>query len=89
METYIISKAHPNWGELVKRAAAGNVIYLLNGKHMVALVPARPAHDVPGGLNEEEVNGRLATSEKTITTTWEEGDAGRLARKILGRKRNK
>jgi len=52
-------------------------------------VAARPVHDVPGGLNVEEVNGRLAASEKTIATHWDEGDAGRLARKILARKGNK
>ena len=86
MDTYIISEAKPKLGALVKQAAAGKAIYLLNGKDMVALVPARPTHDVGAGLDVAGINARLAASEKTPTAAWKPGDAARIARRALRRK---
>ena len=86
MTTYIISEAKPKLGSLVRQAAAGKVIYLLNGKDMVALVPARPTHDVTASLDVPAVNRRLAASERTPTVPWTPGDAGRLAKQVLRRK---
>lgn len=86
MATFIISEAKPKLGSLVKQAAAGKVIYLLNGKDMVALVPARPTHDVTEKLDVSAVNRRLAASERTPTAPWTPGDAGRLAKQVLRRK---
>ena len=88
METCIISEAKPKLGELVKRAAAGHPVYLLNGKDMVALVPARPTHDAPEGVDVDAVNARLAASEKTPVTAWKSGDALRIARRSIRRKTN-
>jgi prevent-host-death family protein len=88
METYIISEAKPKLGELVKRAAAGHPVYLLNGKDMVALVPARPTHDAPEAVDVDAVNARLAASEKTPVTAWKSGDALRIARRSIRRKTN-
>lgn len=45
MAIYRIGEAKPKLGLLVKQAAAGKPIYLLNGKAMVALVPAHPTHE--------------------------------------------
>ena len=67
MATYIISEAKPRLGELVRQAAAGKTVYLLNGKDMVALVPARPTHGAATGLDVTAVNRRLAASERTRT----------------------
>ena len=86
MPTYIISEAKPKLGLLVKQAAGGKTIYLLNGKDMVALVPAHPTHTVPEGLDVPAVNRRLAASEETPAAPWTPGDAGRLARRVLRRK---
>ena len=86
MSTYIISEAKPKLGSLVKQAAAGKTIYLLNGKDMVALVPAHPTHDVTANLDVTAVNRRLAASERTPTAPWTPGDAGRLAKQVLRRK---
>ena len=65
MAIYIISEAKPKLGALVKQASAGKTIYLLNGKDMVALVPAHPTHDLPSNLDVPAVNRRLAASERT------------------------
>ena len=83
MPTYIISEAKPQLGALVKQAAAGKTIYLLNGKDMVALVPAHPTHEVPSNLDVPSVNRRLAASERTPSTSWNRGDAARLAKQVL------
>jgi len=82
METYIISEAKPRLGELVRQAAGGKTIYLLNGKDMVALVPARPTHDAAAGLDSDSINRRLAAAEKTPTQPWNPGDARRLAKQL-------
>ena len=87
MPTYIISEAKPRLGALVKQASAGKTIYLLNGKDMVALVPARPTHDLPSNLNVPKVNRRLATSERTSSAPWNHGDAARLAKQVLKTRR--
>ncbi|MEN9674921.1 MAG: hypothetical protein RIS76_817 [Verrucomicrobiota bacterium] len=89
METYIISEAKPRLGELVRQAAGGKTIYLLNGKDMVALVPARPTHDVVSELDAASINRRLATAEKTAVAPWNSGDARRLAKQLLRQKRSK
>lgn len=89
MTTYIISEAKPKLGALVKQAAAGKTIYLLNGKDMVALVPAYPTHDVVDELDVATVNQRLAASERTATAVWNPGDARRLAKQVLQRKSSK
>ncbi|HAB16801.1 MAG TPA: hypothetical protein PLX89_24735 [Verrucomicrobiota bacterium] len=86
MATYVIREAKPKLGALVKQAAAGETIYLLNGKAMVALVPARPAHDVPTELDVSAVNRRLAASEETPSAPWKTGDAGRVAKQVLRQK---
>ena len=86
MNTYIISEAKPKLGALVKQAAAGKTIYLLNGKAMVALVPARPTHDVDSGLDVAGINARLASSENGPTAPWEPGQAARIARRTLQRR---
>jgi antitoxin (DNA-binding transcriptional repressor) of toxin-antitoxin stability system len=86
MATYIISEAKPKLGSLVRQAAAGKTIYLLNGKDMVALVPARPTHDAVAGLDVTAVKRRLVASERTPTAPWNPGDAGRLAREVLRKK---
>lgn len=86
METYIISEAKPKLGALVKRAAAGKTIYLLNGKDMVALVPAHPTHDTTANQNVPVINRRLAASERTSAEPRARGDAARLARQVLQRK---
>ena len=86
MTTYIISEAKPKLGTLVKQAAAGKIIYLLNGKDMVALVPAHPTHDVTTNLDVPAINRRLAASERTPTAPWNPGDAARLAKQVLRRK---
>ncbi len=86
MKTYIISEAKPKLGALVKQAAAGETIYLLNGKDMVALVPAHPTHDVPASLEIPAINQRLAASERTSAAPWTPGDAGRLAKQLRRRK---
>ena len=86
MATYIISEAKPKLGSLVKQAAGGKTIYLLNGKDMVALVPAHPTHGVPADLDVPAINHRLAASEQTPTAPWTPGDAGRLAKQVLRRK---
>jgi hypothetical protein len=83
MPIYIISEAKPKLGALVKQASAGKTIYLLNGKDMVALVPARPTHDQISNLDVPEINRRLATSEQTPSAPWARGDAARLAKKVL------
>ena len=70
-------------GALVKQASAGKTIYLLNGKDMVALVPARPTHDFTPNLDAPEVNRRLAASERTPSAPWTRGDAARLAKQVL------
>ena len=85
MATYIISEAKPKLGSLVRQAAAGKTVYLLNGKDMVALVPARPTHDGEAGLDVAAVNRRLAASERTASAPWTPGDAKRLAKKALGK----
>lgn len=85
MTTYIISEAKPKLGTLVKQAAAGKAIYLLNGKDMVALVPAHPTHDVTN-LDVPAINRRLAASERTPTAPWKPRDAVRLAKQVLRRK---
>ena len=82
METYIVSKAKPRLGELVRQAAGGKTIYLLNGKDMVALVPARPTHDDAAGLDAVSINRRLAAAEKTPTQPWNPGDARHLAKQL-------
>ncbi len=87
MDTYIIREAKPRLGEIVSKAAAGRVTYLLNGKDMVALVPARPTHEVPVGLDPETVHKRLAASEQTPSTPWKKGDAVRIARQALKSKK--
>ena len=86
MKTYIISEAKPQLGALVRQAAAGKTIYLLNGKDMVALVPAHPAHDVTADVEVSTVNRRLAASERTPTAAWNHGDAARLAKRVLRKK---
>lgn len=83
MATYIISEAKPKLGALVKQASAGKTIYLLNGKDMVALVPARPTHDPVSNLDVERTNRRLAASERTPSAPWSKGDAARLAKQVL------
>lgn len=83
MPTYIISEAKPQLGALVKQAAAGKTIYLLNGKDMVALVPAHPTHEVPSNLDVPSVNRRLAASERTPSAPWNRGDAARLAKQLI------
>lgn len=83
MSIYIISEAKPKLGALVKQASAGKTIYLLNGKDMVALVPAHPTHDQTSNLDVPEVNRRLAASEQTPSAPWTRGDAARLAKKVL------
>jgi hypothetical protein len=83
MAIYIISEAKPKLGALVKQASAGKTIYLLNGKDMVALVPARPTHDFTPNLDAPEVNRRLAASERTPSAPWTRGDAARLAKQVL------
>ena len=86
MSTYIISEAKPKLGSLVRQAAAGKTVYLLNGKDMVALVPAHPTHDSSVGLDVSAINKRLAASERTATTPWVAGDATRLAKQVLRKK---
>ena len=86
MTTYIISEAKPKLGSLVKQAAAGKTIYLLNGKDMVALVPVRATHGAIAKLDVPAINRRLAASERTPTAPWTPGDAGRLAKQVLRRK---
>ena len=86
MATYIISEAKPKLGALVKQAAAGKTVYLLNGKDMVALVPAHPTHDVAANLAVPAINRRLAASERTSSAPWTRGDAARLAKQVLRRK---
>jgi len=86
MSTYIISEAKPKLGALVKQAAGGKTIYLLNGKDMVALVPAHPTHVINAELDVAAINQRLEASEKTRTAPWIPGDAGRLAKQVLRRK---
>jgi hypothetical protein len=83
MATYIISQARPKWGALVKQASASKTIYLLNGTDMVALVPARPTHDLESNLDVPAVNRRLAASERTPSAPWKRGDAARLAKQVL------
>ena len=83
MAIYIISEAKPKLGALVKQASAGKTIYLLNGKDMVALVPARPTHDLTPNLDGSSVNRRLAASERTPSAPWTRGDAARLAKQVL------
>lgn len=86
MATYIISEAKPKLGALVKQAAGGKTIYLLNGKDMVALVPAYPTHVATADLDVTAINQRLAASEQTPAAPWISGDAGRLAKQVLRRK---
>ena len=83
MATYIISEAKPKLGALVKQASAGKTIYLLNGTDMVALVPARPTHDLEPNLDVPAVNRRLAASERTPLAPWKRGDTVRLAKQVL------
>ena len=83
MPTYIIGEAKPKLGALVKQASAGKTIYLLNGKDMVALVPARPTHDLPSKLDVPAFNLRLAASERTPSAPWNSGDAARLPKQVL------
>ena len=83
MAIYIISEAKPKLGALVKQASAGETVYLLNGKDMVALVPARPTHDPVSNLDVERTNRRLAASERTPSAPWSKGDAARLAKQVL------
>jgi len=83
MATDIISEAKPKLGALVKQASAGKTIYLLNGKDMVVLVPARLTHDLTPNLDGLEVNRRLAASERTPSAPWTRGDAARLAKQVL------
>jgi len=83
MPTYIISEAKPKLGALVKQASAGKTIYLLNGKDMVALVPARLTHDLTSPLDVPGVNRRLTASERTPSAPWTRGDAARLAKQVL------
>lgn len=86
MGTYIISEAKPKLGSLVRQAAAGKTVYLLNGKDMVALVPARPTHDAADGMDAAAVNKRLAASERTPTQAWVPGDASRMVKEIVRKK---
>ena len=86
MSTYIISEAKPKLGSLVRQAAAGKTVYLLNGQDMVALVPARPTHDSAAGLDVSGINKRLAASERTATAPWAPGDATRMAKHALRKK---
>lgn len=86
MAIFVIREAKPKLGLLVKQAAAGEPIYLLNGKDMVALVPARPAHEALAELDAPAVNQRLAASEKTPSAPWNPGDAARLAKQVVRRK---
>ena len=86
MQTYIISEAKPKLGALVKQAAAGKVMYLLNGKDMVALVPARLTHDSSPELGVASTNEQLEESEKSPTAPWNAGDAVRLAKQITKKK---
>lgn len=86
MGTYTIGEAKPKLGSLVRQAAAGKTVYLLNGKDMVALVPARPTHDAVAGMDAAAVNKRLAASERTPTDAWVSGDAGRIAKGIVRKK---
>ncbi len=86
MAIYIISEAKPKLGALVKKAAAGKVVYLLNGKDMVALVPAHPTHDHTAGVDVPGINRRLEASELTPAAPWNADDSARLARQLLRRK---
>ena len=86
MRTYIISEAKPKLDALVRQAAAGETIYLLNGKDMVALVPAHPTHDIPAHPEIPAINQRLAASGQTPSAPWTPGDAGRLANGLRRRK---
>jgi hypothetical protein len=86
MAIYIISEAKPKLGALVKQASAGETVYLLNGKDMVALVPAHPTIDVSSNLNVPGVNERLEASEQTPSAPWTHGNARRLAKRVLRRK---
>lgn len=83
MATCFISKAKPKLGVLVRQAASGKTICLLNGKDMVALVPAHPTHDAAVALDVAAVNRRLAASEQSPPAPWNPGDAGRLAQQVL------
>jgi hypothetical protein len=83
MPTYIISEAKPKLGALVKQASAGKTIYLLNGKHMVALVPAHPTHKLHSNLDVPSMNRRLAASEQTPSAPLNRGDAARPAKQVL------
>ncbi|MFM7816457.1 MAG: hypothetical protein ACKPGI_05760 [Verrucomicrobiota bacterium] len=67
----------------MKQASAGKTIYLLNGKEMVALVPAHPTHKLPSNLDVPAVNRRLAASERTPSAPWNRGDAARLAKQLI------
>jgi hypothetical protein len=80
MATYTIAEAKPKLGALVKQAAAGRTIYLVNGKSLVALVPADSSHDIPA------INRKLMASEQSPSAPWVPGDARRLATRILRRK---
>jgi len=86
MPIYIISEAKPKLGLLVRQAADGKTIYLLNGKDMVALVPAHPTHARPEDLDVPAIDARLAASEATSNFPWKSGDAAKLAKKVLRRK---
>jgi hypothetical protein len=86
MAIYIISEAKPKLGALVKQASAGETVQLLNGKNMVALVPAHPTIDVTSSLDVPGINERLAASEQTPSAPWSHGDARRLAKRVLRRK---
>ncbi len=92
MAIFRIGEAKTKLGLLVKQAAAGKPIYLLNGKAMVALVPARPTHEtheVSSSPDVLAINRRLAASEKTPKAAWVPGDARsrvlRSLRRRLGR----
>ncbi len=86
MAIYRIGEAKPKLGLLVKQASAGKTIYLLNGKAMVALVPAHPTHEVSSSPDVLAINRRLAASEKTPKAAWAPGDARRRLLRSLRRK---
>lgn len=70
-------------------SAAGKTVYLINGKAMVALVPAHPAHEtheVSSSPDVLAINRRLAASEKTPKAAWAPGDARRRVLRSLRRK---
>lgn len=86
MAIYRIGEAKPKLGLLVKQAAAGKTVYLLNGKAMVALVPAHPTHGNSSSHDVLTINRRLAASERTPKAAWAPGDVHRRVLRSLRRK---